>query len=266
MFSLSIWAVLLLPLIYFLNTYWCLARNIQSAKASGIRYTIAPFYSYNIFFTLLSRPILKIADKWFPEPSPVSWRHLVRSGWPWKFRYAPFAEMGTDTFLTVSPGGKILSTADPNVIDQIMARGTDFPKATQLYSSVDIYGKNIVSSKGAAWRHHRKLMAPSFSEQNNRLVWEETLQQTQAMLASWVGPDGKGKTIDSVAGDTMRLSLHVMSRAGLGQKMTWPKGTTNGEQSEKIPAGHTMSFTDSLTYLLDHVLLIMVLPKWFLSM
>src|SRR5665213_2705841 len=124
MLSLSGLAVLLFPLLFLLNTCWSLARNIQIAKASGIRYVVVPFYSYNYLVTILSRPLLKLADKHFPESSPTSWRHLVRSNWPWKFRYAPFAKLG-DTFLTVAPGGVILSTADADVIAQITTRGTD---------------------------------------------------------------------------------------------------------------------------------------------
>lgn len=92
--------------------------------------------------------------------------------WPWNLRYAPFAKMGTDTFLTVAPGGIILYTADADVISQITTRWTDFPKPTPLYRSVNIYGKNIVSSEGPAWRYRRKLTSHSFGEKNNQLVWE----------------------------------------------------------------------------------------------
>jgi cytochrome P450 len=186
--------------------------------------------------------------------------------WPWNLRHAPFAKMRTDTFLIVSPGGIILYTADADVIAQITTRWTDFPKPTHLYRSVNIYGKNIVSSEGAAWRHHRKLTSPSFGEKNNQLVWKETLDQTKAMLESWVGPNGCGKTIDQVAGDTMQLSMNVISRAGLSQKLEWHKGSEDGENTRKnLPNGHTMSFTSSLECLLSNLLLVMLLPKWILS-
>jgi cytochrome P450 len=268
MFSLIVWALLLLPAIYFLNTGWSLVRNVRTAEASGIPYIVVPYYSYNRFVSILGRPLFRFLDAQFPKPSVTSWRHLVKMNWPWNLRHAPFAKMGTDSFLTVAPGGIILYTADANVIAQITTRWTDFPKPTHLYKSVNIYGTNIVSSEGAAWRHHRKLTSPSFGEKNNQLVWKETLDQSQAMLESWVGPYGSGKTIDRIGGDTMQLSINVISRAGLSQKLEWAKAAEDSEVTgnRSLPNGHTMSFTHSLHCLLSHLLLVMLLPKWFLSM
>jgi hypothetical protein len=267
MFSLIVRALLLLPALYVFNTGWSLARNVRIAKASGIPYIVVPYYSYNRFVSILSRPLFRFLDTRFPDPSITSWRHLVKKKWPWNLRHAPFAKMGTDTFLIVAPGGTILYTADAEVIAQITTRWTDFPKPTHLYKSVNIYGKNIVSSEGAAWRHHRKLTSPSFGEKNNQLVWKETLDQSQAMLESWMGPDGSGKTIDQIGRDTMQLSMNVISRAGLSQKLEWPRAAEDREFAGKsLLNGHTMSFTHSLHCLLSHLLLVMLLPKWFLSM
>lgn len=268
MCSLIVWALLLLPLFYFFNTGWSLVRNVRIAKASGVPYIIVPYYSYNRFVSILSRPLFRFLDTRFPDPSITSWRHLVKMNWPWNLRHAPFVKMGTDIFLTVAPGGIILYTADADVISQITTRWTDFPKPTHLYQSVNIYGKNIVSSEGAAWRHHRKLTSPSFGEKNNQLVWKETLDQSQAMLQSWVGSNSSGKPIDRIGDDTMQLSMNVISRAGLSQKLEWPKAAEDSEVTGKrsLPNGHTMSFTHSLHCLLSHLLLVMLLPKWFLSM
>jgi hypothetical protein len=267
MASLSFWTALLLPAAYILNTCWSFARNIRIAKASDIPYVIVPYYSYNRFISILGRPLFRFLDTRFPEPSITSWRHLVKLNWPWNFRHAPFVELGTDTFLTVAPGGIILYTADADVIAQVTSRWTDFPKPTHLYRSVNIYGKNIVSSEGAAWRHHRKLTSPSFGEKNNQLVWKETLYQSQAMLKSWLGNSDRGKTIHHVSEDTMQLSLNVISHAGLSRKMEWSNGSDDNEivSVKSLPNGHTMSFTYSLHCLLGNLLLIMLLPKWFLS-
>jgi hypothetical protein len=266
MFSLIVWTLLLLPASYIFSTCWSLGQNIRLAKATGIPYIVVPYYSYNRLVSILGRPLFRFLDTRFPEPSITSWRHLVKMNWPWNLRHAPFAKMGTDTFLTVAPGGIILQTADADVIAQITTRWTDFPKPTHLYGSMNIYGENIVSSEGAAWRHHRKLTSPSFGEKNNQLVWKETLEQSQAMLESWVGPSGSGKTIDRIGGDAMQLSMNVISRAGLSQKLEWPKGAEKSDVTGKsLPNGHTMSFTDSLRCLLSHILLVMLLPKWILS-
>ncbi|KAG4433097.1 hypothetical protein IFR05_011415 [Cadophora sp. M221] len=249
------------PLLFFLllNSCWSLLKNIRVAQATGIRYVVVPWFIYNSFTSmLLSRTVLRFLNSILPACSVDSWRHLVTSTWPLRLRHAPFTRLGTDTFLTVSPGGIILNTADADLIAQITSRGTDFPKPTQIYRLISIYGENIVSSEGATWRHHRKLTSPAFSEKNNQLVWKETLDLSQTMVASWAGT-GKSRTTTQVAPDTMRLSLEIISRAGLGQQMDWD----DGDDSQALPMGHTMSFSSSFQFIALNILAlvsVMALP------
>jgi hypothetical protein len=266
MFALSTWMFVLLPIAFVLNNLISLVKNIRIARATGTPYVVVPVYAYNqVNLTLFSRTISRLCDAILCEPSTTSWRRLTGSAWPWKLRHAPFADLGTDTFLTVAPGGIILYTADADVIAQINARGNDFPKATRLYKHVDIYGKNVVSSGGATWRRHRSVTGPAFTEKNNQLVWKETLDITQAMLNSWVGFGGGEKTVRTVAGDAMRLSLEVIGRAGLGQRMEWPKVTEMGDNKRVLPPGHKLTFTEALQFLLVHIFYVIAVPVWIQS-
>ena len=271
MFSLSVWAVLLLLSTLLINIALPFAKNIRTAKASGIPYVLVPYYGYNRLTAMfMARTVLRLTDQFWPElqKSPTSWRNLVTTHWPWKLRYAPFAALGTDTFLTVAPGGIILHTADATVTSQITSRGDDFPKAIHLYHHVDIFGKNVVSSGGATWRRHRAVTNPAFTDKNNQLVWRETLDITQAVLGIWteVGADGKPKTIKTLGDDSMRLSLEVIGRAGLGQKLEWPKVSENRADANNIPpSGHEMTFTNAVRLVLGNMIIIMALPIWFLS-
>ena len=268
MFSPSAWTVAAcLSFAVIVNYIVPLLRNIQVARSTGLKYVVVPWYSYNRITALfLHRTVARVLNASLPEPPIISARRLVNSAWPWKFRYAPFAALGTDTFWTVAPGGNILHTADANVIADITSRGADFPKPTSLYKSVDIYGKNVVSSEGAMWRQHRKLVAPAFTEKNSQLVFNETLEQTEAMLALWQGLDGDAKTLRTVAEDTMRLSLNVIGRAGLGRKMGWPSSMQRAEGDDKgeTTNDHKLSFTESLHYLLKNIYFVMIFPKWLL--
>jgi cytochrome P450 len=239
-----------------------LYRNIKAAKATGLQYVVVPYYQYNFLLARFMRvTLLRAFDHFAPRPSITSWRYLVTSLWPLKLRHAPFKALGTDTFLIVAPGGILFNTADASVISQILSRGVEFPKATDIYKQINIYGKNVVSTEGAAWRYHRKLTSPAFSEKNNQLVWKETLHQSKMMLARLLGPQGEPKTVNHLADHTMRLSLEVLGRAGLGQKLEWP--AENGDPAQPV------SFTSSLEYVSLHIVTIMVLigifPKWFLS-
>ena len=143
--------------------------------------------------------------------------------------------MGVDTFLTVSPERIVLNTADASVINQMTNRRNDFPKALEVYGSLKIYGDNVVTVEGQRWRHHRKITSPPFSEKNNGLVWQETLNQTRAMVGSWFdGPQAtESRTLSTIAEDAMRLSLHIISRAGFGVRLDWPKKETEGHTRKR---------------------------------
>jgi hypothetical protein len=151
-----------------INTITSLRRNIAKAKASGIPYVVVPVYFMNTAWLAGHRLLLPLF-----AALPHSWTKIVTiivPDFPWSSRYAIYKEIGHDTFLTVAPGGMIMFTCDPHVVSQITTRRNDFPKPTHIYRSVDIYGKNVVSSEGQVWRNHRKATSPPFTEANNHLV------------------------------------------------------------------------------------------------
>jgi hypothetical protein len=191
-----------------------LARNIRIARSTGLRYVVVPYYIYNTSWPLilLRKPFVKLLNLICgrPNPSPASWQRLVLAQWPLRFRHAPFTLLGTDSFLTVAPGGIVLNTSDAELITQILSRPSDFPKPTHIYQGISIYGPNLFASEGPTWRRHLKLVSPAFSDKTYKLVWRETLSQSQAMLESWVEGSLSGKSIRHVACDTMRLSLAII--------------------------------------------------------
>ncbi|KAI9718144.1 MAG: hypothetical protein M1828_006842 [Chrysothrix sp. TS-e1954] len=184
-----------------------------------------------------------------------------RPEWVWTHQYDAFRRMGSDIFLLVSPTRLVLWVADADVVNQIVNRRNDFPKPISLYAALDVYGKNVVSTEGTYWRHQRKITSPPFSESSNQLVWRESLAQAQSMLTGWRAHELA--TIPNIAGDTMRLSLHVISRAGFGVRLHWPHEEEEG--SVKLPPNHTMTYGDALGTLLEHLITVMLIPQAILA-
>ena len=271
--GLILLAIIIFVLYKLTSTIISLRRNLVKAKASGIHYVIVPVYFLRRSWLALHRLYLpylaKLPDSW------TKWVDFVLPDWPFEYRHQLFKQVGHDTFLTVAPTGITLWTCEPAVISQITTRRNDFPKPTHIYRSLDIYGKNVVSSEGQMWRQHRKATAPPFTEANNHLVWTETIDQTQKMVDSWVG---EHKTVDRVMDDTMRLSLHVISRAGFGRKLDWPQEGAGEKvdqayddpskirnEEEGADEGHSMSYTYAIHCLLDNILFQFLLPRWMLE-
>ncbi|KAL8702818.1 MAG: hypothetical protein Q9201_004007 [Fulgogasparrea decipioides] len=261
MLSTIIVTLFVLPITYCVYSYWCLYRNIVAAKATGLTYVVIPWNNLNILW-LLSRPFLLPCLKVLPFRDSL-WLALLSIDWPWLEQYTVFQRLGCDSFISVSPTKNYFHTADAAVIDQITRRRNDFPKPVEVYGSLDLYGKNVVSTEGNLWKHHRKTVSPPFNEKNNRMVWFESIRQAQAMVKGWMrGQPESSPTVMTVADDCMRLSLHIISHAGFGVKLNWPGSEEKGEQplanghlsktADAVSNGpdfgpdHKMSYTDAL--------------------
>ena len=275
---LSIFSIAALCLFahYWISTFLGLRRNLKAAKASGLPYVVAPVYGVNIIWLTVEQFLLPLIRR---LPLPKSWTNdwidCVAGDWVWNSRRMMFDRLGSDVFIVVSPSKNTINVSDADVVSQITTRRNDFPKPLAMYKTLDIYGKNVVTHEGGEWRRHRKIVSPPFTENNNRMVWMETLYQAQVMLASWVGKDGNQKrTVGEVSTDAMRLSLHVISRAGFDVRCLWPgvndddeKALAEGAMSTNIiPKGHKMSYVESMTILLHHIILVITVPDVVASM
>lgn len=262
------------------NQLYSLRKNVAAARKSGIHYIVVPVYFLERWWLIGHRLMFPVLKKL--PPSWTAWVDFTLPEFTFDYRHEVFNRVGHDTFLVVSPGGTCMYTCEPAVISQITTRRNDFPKPTHIYRSLDIYGKNVVTTERDAWRTHRKATSPPFTEKNNHLVWNESIRQAEAMLKSWVGEDGKGGIkVDRVMDDTMRLSLNVISAAGFGRTMDWPTAETLAastadetgyvdhskikNEDRDIDPGHEMSYTYAIHCLLDNILFQFLLPRWLLE-
>jgi hypothetical protein len=247
-----------------------LRRNIAIAKTTGLPYMAVPVYVYGRAWMIVSQPTVKLLRR-LPEAWRPYWTERITPNYSWDNLYSAFEKYDQDTYMTVSPKGFMLWTANAEVVNQITIRRNDFPKPSKMYRSINVFGRNLVSAEGQLWRRHRKITSPPFTEKNNHVVWAESIHQADSMLKAWTGMDGKSQhTIRTVAHDAMRLSLHIISRAGFGVRLLWPGVETNDPAAEKgaigqdLAHGHTMTYTTAIETLLHNLLLVVGLPHWIL--
>ncbi|GAB7360880.1 hypothetical protein MBLNU230_g0866t1 [Neophaeotheca triangularis] len=262
MFSHVTLAIAGLTITYGLLTYRAFQRNLAEAKKSGVPYICMPFYNFNPFWLVTHRLWLPILSK-LPASWIQPWINYTEPDWLWLDQYKTFADHDSDLVMLVSPGKNTLYVADPQACSQITTRRNDFPKPIEMYKSVDLFGKNVVSTEGSVWRHHRKITSPPFTEKSNQVVWRESLHQAQVMVEGWMpkGVADSGPVWD-VASQAMRLSLHVISRAGFGVRLTWPHEV---DSDQKVPEGHTLTYKDALSLLLENIIVVMLTPHWLLK-
>jgi hypothetical protein len=280
--GLPIWNIVLLALLYIpIKIIFRYRENLKAAKESGLPFSSSPFYFFNQIWILCSTIVLPVLTRVVPQKWQGRWVRMMHPNFAWRegyraFKYSDIA-IGSDTFILTTPESNALITADPAVITQITTRRADFQKPVALYEGISVYGSNVVTTEGTAWRRHRKNTIPPFGEKNNRVVWNETIFQTGQMLHHWIASakdnDRKRKSwgtlVSELNHDTMRLSLYVISRAGFDVRCEWPgqsSGSNEGAMSAtEIPKGHKMSYMDSLETLLVRMIALFIAPVWLLG-
>lgn len=245
-------------------------ENYLDGKRSGLPVIVSPVYPIWPLWLAVER-FIRPKLKLLPVIKDQMWLDVSGGDWVYDERYSIFKRIGCDTFIIVTPYRNLVYTCDAGAINQITTRRADFPKPVEVYGVIDTYGKNVVSAEGQEWRRHRKITAPPFSEKNNHLVWTESLYQAGNMMKQWTGADGKGnRTWDNISTDTMRLSLHIISRAGFNVRCLWPgvddedvDAIKEGAMSTAtIPAGHKMSYVEAMSTLLHRIIVVVFLPPW----
>ncbi|KAF1848269.1 cytochrome P450 monooxygenase-like protein [Cucurbitaria berberidis CBS 394.84] len=276
LFTLILSALAVIVFYHLISRHRALSRNIALAKSSGLPIVVMPWNVLSIFWIsthALWTPLLKTL---LPASLQGLWIELLHPEWGYRSGYKPFEKLGMDVFLAVSPRKIHVFVADAEAVTQITTRRNDFPKPLEMYGALDIYGKNLVSTEGADWRMHRKLVAPSFGEKNNELVFTESLHHAQSLLGLWTGPNGNGnQTVVDPSLGAMHFALYVISSAGFDVRVVWPHEEGNQASPRKtvgnsmfvgseVPAGHKMNYREALSELLHNIMWTQIIPPKYL--
>ncbi|KAJ7918480.1 cytochrome P450 [Mycena leptocephala] len=170
-----------------------------------------------------------------------------------------YAQHGSTCISSVTLSGSIptLWLADAQTIKTIVFEPANFPKDIVAYETLDIYGKNMVSTEGADWKRHRKVANPAFNEASNAFVWMETVRVVNEWFADM---DTKTKTDSSITID-VHLPISII------KKINWPTRSPSGpswqeNSSTTPPPGHKRAFRAAVSTALAHLFFKALVPKW----
>ncbi|KAL1946291.1 hypothetical protein VTO73DRAFT_15418 [Trametes versicolor] len=175
-------------------------------------------------------------------------------------KYQDFEEAGWDIMAGVSvfPTSEVtLYLADPAVIKDVIGARARFPKPMGPYKVLLAFGPNLVASEGEEWKRQRRLVAPAFSEKNNKLVWDETVRIMHDLFDNVWGKEDT-VVIDNITDLTVPITLLVIGVAGFGRRITW-------NEDAVAPPGHTITFKDALNVVSRNLFLQVLFPHWLLK-
>ncbi|PPQ65685.1 hypothetical protein CVT26_000317 [Gymnopilus dilepis] len=160
------------------------------------------------------------------------------------------------TSISILPDIRIgVELADAAAIKEVTLSRARFPKPVHHYRALTFYGHNIVASEGEEWKKYRKISAPAFSDRNNKMVWDATVEIMRGLFSDvWGGRDVI--TVDHCVDITLPIALFVIGAAeGFGRTISWKEDT-------KIPPGHSMTFKDALHVVTTDFFIKLIVPPW----
>jgi len=113
---------------------------------------------------------------------------------------------------------------------------------------------NLVSSEGATWRKHRRVIGPAFGPELYKLVWNKTLGIYREMIDVEGWKNKNFVDIPVVQKITLKLAFLLISTCGFGFPSTWatpPRAVDGG-----------MPIQEAIKIVAETVHISMALPEW----
>ncbi|THU98705.1 cytochrome P450 [Dendrothele bispora CBS 962.96] len=170
--------------------------------------------------------------------------------------------------------------SDPVLFKRITSSRIEFPKSTEQYVMLRVFGKNILTEEGDEWKKYKRICAPAFSESNNRLVWDCSLRiMSEFFEEVWLCNMTKSDTeviIEDFKIPCTQFALRVIVAAAFGQLLSWKRVDTSYTSFSNLPVqfqDHLKSSTTSVTdagmtieqifeIISEDFVLKLILPNW----
>ncbi|KAF2015678.1 cytochrome P450 [Aaosphaeria arxii CBS 175.79] len=228
--------------------------NHRRASTMGIPLIRLPTDPLNVFFQVLEPHIFRLLDA-LPISLPEC-IYCLRRGWYFKDKADMHLKYGP-VWALVTPRDIHVHLSDSEAIHEVFSRRADFIRPSKMYELLEVYGPCISTADVKNWPRHRKILAAPFSESAMSYVWSESLHQTQQMMQTWIS----APRVSSVGKDMRTLSLNVLAAIGFRRSFHF-RGSNN---NATIREDGMFSYRDALQIVLDNVILLMLIPRRYLT-
>ncbi|CZT21923.1 uncharacterized protein RCC_07790 [Ramularia collo-cygni] len=251
-----------LIVIYFSSYGYALLRNYFNARKSGLPYVFVPWDQDGYFWMAASVPLQPFMQRFLPEwiytrLSLTIYGHEIRE------KVTPYVKYATpqgnkDTFVLLTTGRYEVSTRDPEIAIDILKRPRDFLTHELTALFMNRFGPNVLTTDRDTWSRHRKIVASTVNEKISKVVFQESLKQTDGLIDEVM--NGKSKCETNGMFDMMKkIAINVLSGASMGASVEW-NDNANGEPQD----GFKLTYIQAVKILVQAVAGPIILPQWFL--
>ncbi|KAJ5732792.1 cytochrome P450 monooxygenase [Penicillium malachiteum] len=242
----------LLALAYLIWSLVALEINYYRASAMGIPRIRVCVDGSNLLWQFSESHVWRLLDLLGLELG--SFRY-TRRGWTTLDKAETHIRLGP-AWALVSPRRIYVYIVDSEAVNDIFQRRSDFLRPTEAYKILEVYGPCISTASAENWPRHRKVMATPFNENAMSFVWDESIKQSEQMVKAWASQ------IPRVAKDTRTVSLNVIAAIGFRKSYSFRSANEAQQEDSQDPA----NYRDALQMVLDHCIMLMVIPRKWLSL
>lgn len=243
--------------------------NLRKAKRMRLPYISVPFVSQNSLFWIIAGPA---SHKWLKRRLPT-WLYdrivMTIYGFefftgqkPYRDWIEPQVKADPDlvgdgrTYALVTSGNFEINTYDAEVVQQVLVRPRDFRQNEMASFVVAQFGNNVLTTDGADWSRHRRIVAGAVTERVSSVVWNESLRQTQALL-DLINTQSSGMT-NKLFDFVKTITIHVLYAAGMGEQQSFESAIA---AERLLKPGKTLTYIDAVKIVNENVAGPIVLPE-----
>jgi cytochrome P450 len=123
------------------------------------------------------------------------------------------------------------------------------------------FGRNVLTDNGEQWAKQRKVVAGVINERISKTVFNESIRQTEGLLGEvYEKADGAVSESNRLFDMMKKITIHVLSGAGLGASVTW-----NGDDDEKPREGYKLTYIGAIKTVINGIAGPIILPIWLMK-
>jgi cytochrome P450 len=194
------------------------------------------------------------------------YERLSLATYGWEFHHGlevfhKYGKPGNDkTFFLVTCGAAEISTRDPEISWEISRRPRDFRQPATTDLIIGRFGGNVLSANDESWAKQRKVVASVINERISKTVFNESIVQTEGLLAEvYDKADGKSTDTNQLFDMMKKITIHVLSGAGMGASVDW-----HSNANEKPREGYKLTYIEACKTVIEAVAGPIILPVWFM--
>lgn len=154
------------------------------------------------------------------------------------------------SYYLVTSGKLEFWTGDAEIAKEILGRPNDFRQNEIASFIMNVFGKNVLTTDGAEWSRHRRIVAGAVNERVSPIIWSEAIRQSRALLASMSDTQEiRGKSEATSPNEVFdlikRITIHVLYAAGMGSKQDFEAGSA-AAKSENNQDGFKMTYIQAV--------------------